>query len=338
MANQIPDPFEEHPIPTVCCLFFLALVIVIVNVATVISHLQKANSQRNKKKSTVNLNLKHPVDYIILVLLFSNILQGLVTLPTYALKKWKVGSKDVEAAICDTFRFSYFLCLHLLIFISVLSSFDQIIAVISPFRYIKIFSKCHIFTAIVGIVSVSLIYNILPFFPIAEKETEKCTYVPFKGWSVANHIIQLILLAILVINNIYLTRVAYKHTLNRRSKGRMAADNCKWYEMMKLKATRTVIIMITAYIICWGPLIIYYLLVWLCQKCFPASYMTYDQWTRFFVKVLGMLYSLWSPIIFATRTGLMRNRKQGMGNVSSVELSRSRTSSVQNSHRWGTSY
>ena len=332
MAKQIPDPFEKHPIPTVCCICCLALVIVIVNIATVILHLRKANSQRNKKKSTLKLNLKHPVDYIILALLFSNILQGLVTLPAYALKKWKVGSKDVEAAICDTFRFSYFLCLHLLIFISVLSSFDQIIAVILPFRHMKIFSKCHIFAAVVGIVSVSLMYNILPFFPIAEKENEKCSYVPFKGWGVANLIIQLILLAILLINSIYLTSVAYKHTLHSRTKGRMVADNYKWYEMMKLKATRTVIMMITAYIICWGPLIIYYLLVWLCQKCFPASYMTYDQWTRFLVKVLGMLYSLWSPIIFATRTGLIRKRKQDMGEVSCLELSGRRTSSVQNSH------
>ena len=60
--------------------------------------------------------------------------------------------------------------------------------------------------------------------------------------------------------------------------GQMLIDNCKWYDIMKLKATKTVIIMIFVYIICWRPLMIYYSHVWLCQKCFPASYMAYDQW------------------------------------------------------------
>ena len=46
-----------------------------------------------------------------------------------------------------------------------------------------------------------------------------------------------------------------------------------------------------------------------------------------------MMYSLWSPIIFFTRKGLIMKRKQVMGKVSPVEFSQ--TSSVEDSHHSG---
>ena len=283
-------------------------------------HASKANKMKKKSLSSLNFRAKYHFDYPILALLFSNIFQGLLTLPAYALKKWKLGSRDLQGAICGVFRFSYFLYLHLSILISSLSTFDQLMLLKFPFEYRNFLPKRRIFILIIAIVLFSLLYDTLPLLPIVEKAKKKCTYIPFKIWSITNHMIQLIFLIILIFNTIWLTRIAYQQTRVSRSRRGMVISTYKKYEMIRLKATKTVVIMITTYIFCWGPLIVYYLIVWLCKKCFPNNYMAYDQWTRFFVKILAMLYALLSPIIFGARNNLFTRRKRQEVKTFTAEL------------------
>ena len=320
-TREAIDPLEENPIPTVSCLLLLASVIIIANIATSTMYVSKANKMKKKSLSNLNFKAKYRFDYPILALLFSNILQGLLTLPAYAIKKWKLGSRDLQGAICGVFRFSYFLYLYLSILISSLSTFDQLMLLKFPFQYRKFLPERRIFISIIVIVLFSLLYDTLPLLPIAEKAKKKCTHIPFKIWSITNHMIQLIFLIILIFNTIWLTRIAYQQTRVSRSIRRgMVISTYKKYEMIRLKATKTVVIMIATYIFCWGPLIVYYLIVWLCKKCFSANYMAYDQWTRLFVKILAMLYALLSPIIFGARNNLFTIRKRKEVKTFTAEL------------------
>ena len=86
------DPFMENPIPTAIGLFLLAFAMVVLNLVAIVVF---------KKKNRA----KPPVDYPLLSLLVANLLQGILTLPSYALKKINAWGPDQQAVVCDIYRF-----------------------------------------------------------------------------------------------------------------------------------------------------------------------------------------------------------------------------------------
>ena len=313
-----PDPFVEHPIPTVVGLFLLSAIIIALNLLAIVVFVLRAKS-------------RYPVDYPLVSLLVANTLQGLITIPAYALKKWKPGSSSQQAIICNAFRFTYFLCAHASILSLLTSSCDRIIALYYALRYQEFVTKKRLLLVLIGIWMFVIAFDLIPFFPVNLTDSDGCHYVPNKQWSVTMHILlNIIPFPILILNSIFIVRVAMRHverqkSINKeksRSRPKRSLRNVQF--IFQMKATQKVLLITGTYILCVGPACVYYLLVWLCPHCFSSSYKHHQQWVRFVVKLLVHSHALLSPIIFFWRSKLFRSEAKRV-------LSKSFSSSISSS-------
>ena len=280
------DAFVENPIPTSIGLFTLALTIIALNLIAIIVFL--------RKKTNVA-----PVDYPLLSLLVANLLQGTITLPTYALKKINSFGDYEQAIICDIYRFSFFVCAHASIASLLVSNVDRLLALFYSLRYWEIVTKIRI-TAVVAFTWLFVIcFDITPLF--ISIEDDKCHYTPTKVWSVSMHIVMNIIpLPLLLAGYIVTIRIAYKHV---RKNDPLRSRNLSRREKVRIicgiRATKKVMMIIGSYFICVGPACVYYLLEWLCPSCCTTDYRRYrEQYVRFFLKVLVNVYAVVSAIIF----------------------------------------
>ena len=309
------DPFEQYPVPTVCCLFILAFCISLLNVFCIATFIRKSKHNRRSSTYATVAKLKHAADYPLLLFLTSCIIQGFITVPAYALKKWKVETEEIQMVICDTYRFSFFFTSHISLYSLVVSSFDRIIALTSPFKYRRIVTKRLIFMVLGTTIIMSLLFDVIPFFSIENPNEEMCHYIPFRIWSIIyDGVTILVPLPILIINNILTIRIAQRYhkkvtirnIYQTGNSSMVTTSNYQVHSSTQLRAAWRVILMIVTYILCWWPLIIYYLLLWLCKHCFLDSYEQHDQWTRFFIKVLVHINAVISPLVFAKGRNIFR--------------------------------
>ena len=69
---------------------------------------------------------------------------------------------------------------------------------------------------------------------------------------------------------------------------------------IEIKATKTSVLLLVVYIVCWGPLGMIHLLENLCVQCFESREQLDD--VRFAVKVLCFISSLLAPLVYCWRT------------------------------------
>ena len=292
------DPFVAHPTPTAIGLFLLASIMVTLNLLGIIVFIKR---QRRKP----------PVDYPLLGLLIANLLQGILTLPSYALKKINAFGSYEQGIICDIYRFSYFFCTHASIMCLLVSCFDRLIALVYSLHYGQIITKRRICAAVCAAWVFVLAFDVLPFFIPRGVNTEGCHYVPTKSWSVPMHVVMNIIPLPLLLGSYVVTiRIAYKH--ERKAKGTLKMSQLNRKERIRMicgiRATRKVIMIIGSYFICVAPACIYYLLQWLCKSCFTQEYtQNYEQIMHFFLKVLVNAFAIVSAVIFFWNSKLFRN-------------------------------
>lgn len=293
------DPFATHPTPTAIGLFLLALIMVTLNLVAIIVFVKQQTR-------------KPPVDYPLLGLLTANLLQGVLTLPSYALKKINALGSYEQGIICDIYRFSYFFCTHASIMCLLVSCFDRLIALVYSLRYWQIITKRRICVAVCATWVFVLAFDVLPFFISSGDNTEGCHYVPTKSWSVPMHIVMNIIPLPLLLGSYVVTiKIAYKH--ERKAKGTLKMSKLNRKERIRMvcgiRATKKVIMIIGSYFICVAPACIYYLMEWLCKSCFSQEYTrNHEQIVHFFIKVLVTVFAIVSAVIFFWNSKIFRKK------------------------------
>lgn len=112
-------------------------------------------------------------------LLFAHLIQGVLVIPSYAMKR---STMNYQKTICDVFQFSYMLtnygaCISLL-----LVTLDRLFAVLYPLQYSLRVTE----TNIISVLCVCWLYVLslcmIPFFTVTTEKS--CTYSPRKEWTI----------------------------------------------------------------------------------------------------------------------------------------------------------
>ena len=299
----------ENPIPTIICLFALSICTITVNVLALIVYIKSSKHGRGRIYPSKPPVMSRTTDYHLLSLIVVSIVQGAVTIPAYALKKWDPFDKYGKTVICDIFRFFYFTCTHISVFSLLGSSMNRAIGLVYPFRFRRQFKNKRLNDLSIFLIwMISIGFDTVPFFPVDRSDSDGCHYVPCQIWAVTNHIVgNIVPLVLLIIAYIIMVKAAYGFS-KRKISPTSTADSGSIQTLLHLKATRIGLLITGSYFICWGPACIYYLLDWLCKSCFTVEYKPHDQWVRNFVKIFVLTGNLISPIIFCWGNRAFRHK------------------------------
>ena len=235
--------------------------------------------------------------YGVFNILLTNILQSLLTLPTYSLLGFE-WNHDENAVICDIFLFTYFTFMHETIFSLLLITMDRVVSIARPLHYGAICTHSKVKKSIIISWMLILVFDIIPFFNSSKRS--RCHYFPSRDWSIIMQVItNFIPFVILLFSWLYIVRVALKHKQKLHSK-----CSAQTTRILDVKATKTTIIILTSYLICYGPAAIFYLLRNTClYTCFPSKFRNSkaDVAIRFLVKLLVILFVILTPLIFCWR-------------------------------------
>ena len=262
--------------------------------------------------------LHKPAHIAILSLLVGHSIQGIIVLPVYAYER-----SDIEKAkgICDVFRFSYLFtnytcCLSVLVI-----SLDRFIAIKFPFRYQVGFTSKRMTRLLVFVWGYVFLLCTIPFLP--SDRNDNCYYNPQKEW-VLTMLFGHTLIPFIIIIFCYV--VIYKEitaVLRRRTARGVSSlgdieeetrsiierghRNIKFRN--QLNKTNVTLIIVAAYVFCWGPSLFYYLLLTLCKSsCFHKNFhkkfsANFDESstkeiTGFVIKFLTLFDGFLSPLIY----------------------------------------
>ena len=248
--------------------------------------------------------------YPLLWLTASNVLIGMFPLPLYGLKKYNFESSAVASIICDAWRYSYFVTSHISMITLVVMTLDKIISFTSPLRYKYFVTKLRINIILIVFWTFYAGFDMIPFFPISEKDNDNCHYYVKKQWAILMNIFTTAIpLPVIILCYIYMIILAYRHAVRRSFKEKNIKNPSFRHNLkvvIEVKATKKVSYIVTAYMACWLPSTIYYLLVWLCPYCFPKNYQPHKTWIRFFFKLLLMFHGFVTPILFCWQSKIFR--------------------------------
>nr|QBL02598.1 biogenic amine-like GPCR [Tripedalia cystophora] len=238
-------------------------------------------------------------------LLFTHLLQGLVVIPSYIMKRWKLESSVASTLSCDVFRFSYMLtnyssCLTLLVI-----AVDRLIATWKPLNYTLIVTKKRILCVLALVWAYVIVLCSIPFIPLDVKT--KCHYNPSKLWT-AGMLIGNTLLPSLIISfcYIFIFKVAVK-IIRRRQVNKKPNDGSNkkvnfgsGTSLRELAAAKMSLIIVIGYYICWGPSFFYYLILTFCPQCFAKDFWDSDteQWLGFVIKAMTFIDGFTAPLVY----------------------------------------
>jgi len=240
-------------------------------------------------------------------LLVAHALQGLLVIPSYAIKRAKITR---DHRVCDSFRFTYFLtnygsCLSLLVI-----SLDRCFGVMFPLKY-KVFitpKRMIVWLSVVWIYVLSLC--LIPFAP---NDDRKCRYHTNKAWTLTmllGHTMVpffIILICYMVIFSKVKNVLRARKTQHERSV-RTLARRKQWNK------SKTTIIIVGFYIVCWGPSFVYYTTLMLCPNgtCFTEEYLQSkrEEYVTFFMKYLTFLDGIIAPLLYCFNNQSFRVARQ----------------------------
>ena len=77
--------------------------------------------------------------------------------------------------------------------------------------------------------------------------------------------------------------------------------------LWEMKATKTSITLLFVYVICWGPLGVYYLIDNCCATCLTDNLHVHVHVDRFILKIISFFSSIFLPLVYCWRTKQFRN-------------------------------
>ena len=239
-------------------------------------------------------------------ILVANVLIGAFPLPVYGLKKYGFRDPRTAGHVCDAWRYTYFTTIHLAMSSLLLMTVQKILILTFPLRYQQILTGKRTNAVYAAAWVVLLIFDLIPFFPVDKYDHEFCHYKVKKHWAIAMNILTMAIpLPIIIACYCYMVYLAFvQYVRIQKTTAFAAKPRSKLRLWSEVKATRKVAFITGAYIVCWTPSTVYYLLVWLCPHCSPDE--PHRTWFQFFFKFGVMLHSVVTPVIFCVQSNEFR--------------------------------
>ena len=279
-------------IAVVTCLIILSVSVTSLNIGCL--YLMFSTCQQRRTAAT-----------LIASLLVAHMIQGVVVMPLYTLKRWDITNRLAKIIICDSFRFSYIFTNYVSCIAVLLISLDRFLAIIAPFKYRVRATTSSAKKAIIGSWIYILILCLIPF----ASDHGKCHYEPSRDWTV------LMLLGNTALPFVTITAVysvicrksrQFLRNQERRRSQQLSPDQITSRRTLRViltkefAAVKVAFIITICYIICWGPSFMYYLLRKLCPKCFPGDFegSLTEKRLGYAMKFLTMIDGIIAPSVY----------------------------------------
>lgn len=258
-------------------------------------------------------SLHQPSTLAIANLLGCHLIQGLVVVPSYIVKRLEIKDRNISGPVCDTFRASYLTTNYISCLTILLISLDRMLAIQKPLKYRSKMTNNKICIAIIACWLYALTLCSLPFIPFGKPSRSGCTYLPQKEWTIAMLTINTLIPFIIIMYCYYLIfKTARRsrrlrpslceHTAQRST--RNTSNTASELNIAKISS-----IIVSAYLFCWGPSFVYYFLASTCPDCFSKTYedSKLEQIITFLMKYFTFLNGIIAPIIYClTHNGFKR--------------------------------
>ena len=222
-------------------------------------------------------------------LLFAHLIQGLVAIPSYAMKRAEIGH---ERVVCDTFRFSYLLTNYAACISLLLVTLDRLVAVLYPLKYnvhatmkkmMHILCLCWFYV---------LCLCVIPFFNTKVKGS--CSYSPSEEWTVFMLTFNTFIPFVVIFISYKLIFSKAKKPVKMRN-----TEKCRRCQSQK-KTLKTTVLIVASYIFCWGPSFVYYFLQAICKACLADLYRreNTEKIITFLMKLLTFINGIFAPLVY----------------------------------------
>ena len=244
-------------------------------------------------------------------LLFVHLIQGLIVIPMYAVKKSGITEYIILQVVCVIFRFTYLLTNYVSLFSVVNICIHRFYAIKYPVKHLKELTSRRTAIAVVSSWIYVTILCLIPFLPSNSPERDCYYYHPQRQWTTFMLIMNTLLpFVTVVVCYLYIFQKAnlmlFTNISQRRCIGQAEPENLQGRRrtLMDIKKTKTSILIVFFYIVCWGPSFVYFLLKSLCPHCFSVSFRTSreEEIIGYVVKMLTFLNGIISPLLYCFHT------------------------------------
>lgn len=228
---------------------------------------------------------KHVSNIAGMNLLLVCLLQSLTTMPLLCLRML-----GYNQGVRDSFLFLYFLFQNATTFSLLLLSIDRVASLWKPLLYPAIMSRQNVTRALILCWILCVCFDIIPF--VNGRNTYFGHYLPGRYWNVAYHFLtNIVPFLVLLLCWMYIVRV----TVRQNNKYQVSKAR-----LIKLKAIKLTVTILTSYLLLYGPACFYYSLKAVCwETCFPSNYHgnRIDSELRFAFKFIALLFNLVNPVL-----------------------------------------
>ena len=238
-------------------------------------------------------------------LLFCHLVQGVLVVPSYILKRLGLKNETTSRNVCDIFRFSYLVTNYLSCLSLLLITVDRMFAIKKPLLYRSIMTNRKMVFAVICCWIYTVVLCCIPFIP-ESGHNSKCSYNPQNEWTLVMLTCNTMLPFIVIL---YCYFVIFKSARSSRilrlsicvNSGAARVNNVPRDSEIRIAKVSSIVA--SAYMLCWGPSFIYYFLLAVCSNCFRATYFdsTAESVVTFIVKYLTFLNGIVAPIIYCYR-------------------------------------
>lgn len=248
---------------------------------------------------------ERPSSVPVVSFLLAASIQGALAFPMYIYRK--ISDNHSANGVCDLYRVPYFFCGHILTMSLLCISIDRLIVILRPFLYQQhISSRRFCFVIICSWIVTGLI-DVVPFVAHSDY-SDDCFYNPNRDWGIIVIVFYIIIpLIAITVSYLIIWKKAVSITLQEqkltRSQSQSRQQNesehvrkAKNFSVMEMKATKTSVVLIATYILCWGPLGIFYMVDNFCHNCYSSR--NELSGFRTGIKILALTSSFTTPVVY----------------------------------------
>ncbi|XP_066935126.1 G-protein coupled receptor 161-like [Clytia hemisphaerica] len=232
-------------------------------------------------------------------------IQGALAFPMYIYRK--LSANRDRLGICDLYRVPYIFCGHILTMSLLFISLDRLFVILRPFVYQDYVSTKRFSVLVVVFWIVTLLVDSIPFITDVDTAGE-CVYnLTNHKWGIFVIILYIIipLITIIVSYSIIWRKAVLIALEDQKIQMRTLSDDSVntdrkhkriKYSVVELKATKTSVVLIATYIICWGPLGFFYMVDHFCNSCYSNNGQLSEFRTS--IKILALMSCFIAPAVY----------------------------------------